>query len=284
MVLTVQASAVVKLNENFVSGGGGDVFDFQLAGDESRTVWISDTDMNGLNELFSRPTDKSGPQVQINDPFATGISGDVFEFKLTVDGSRVVWLADADTNGVIEIYSRAADGTGPQVKLNDTFATGTSGDVADFQISADGSRVVWRADADTNEVIEVFSRAADGSGTQAKLNDAFTSGTDGDAFTIQVNADGTRTAWLADGEAHTRRELYGRATDGSGSQIKFNATPVTSGDVDGDFQFTPGGTRIVWRADADNNSNYELFTRLADGSDAQVHQRRVHRRITRRER
>ena len=270
MVLTVQPSAMVKLNEDFVSGAGGDVFDFQLAGDGSRTVWISDTDMNDLNKLFSRPTDKSGPQVLVHDPFATGLSGDVFEFKLTADGSRAVWLADADTNGVIEIYSRAADGTGPQVKLNDAFATSTSGDVADFVISKDGSRVVWRADADTNEVMEVYSRATDGSGTQAKLNDVFTSGTAGDAFTIQVNANGTRAAWLADGEANTRRELYGRATDGSGSQIKFNATPVTSGDVDLDFQFTPDGTRIVWRADADRNSTYELFTRLADGSDAQA--------------
>ena len=92
--------------------------------------------------------------------------GDVDDFKISSDSSRVVYRADQDTNGVDELYSVPIGG-GTPVKLNDLLVA--DGDVHSFRISPDSSRVVYLADQDTDEVDELYSVPINGD-MPVKLN------------------------------------------------------------------------------------------------------------------
>ena len=98
-----------------------------------------------------------GGPIKLNMALPSG--GEVTDVGLqfSPDGSRVLYLADQETNGVIELYSVAAGG-GTPVKLNTALPSG--GDVysSGIQFSPDGSRVLYRADQETDDVWELYSR------------------------------------------------------------------------------------------------------------------------------
>ena len=85
--------------------------------------------------------------IKLNGPLVSG--GDVDEFRVSPDSSRVVYRADQDTDNVDELYSVPLAGGSP-VKLNGPLVSG--GYVWYFQVSPDSSRVVYHASQDTNGV------------------------------------------------------------------------------------------------------------------------------------
>lgn len=74
--------------------------------------------------------------------------------RLSPDGLHVVYIADADVDGVDEVFSVPVTG-GASTKLNDPLVAG--GTVELFRISPNSDRVVYRADQDTNELFELSS-------------------------------------------------------------------------------------------------------------------------------
>ncbi len=75
--------------------------------------------------------------------------GDVWDFKISKDSSRVVYRANQDTVSTFELYSVPLGG-GVATKLNPVLVSGGDVDVVfGFKISADSSRVVYRANQDT---------------------------------------------------------------------------------------------------------------------------------------
>ncbi len=252
----------VKLNDAFSAGGS--VFTFLISPDSSRVVYTADGDTDGVNELYSRAIDGSGSQVKLNDALPTG--GDVqIDFLISPDSSRVVYRADGDADGVIELYSSAIDGSSSEVKLNDALPVG--GNVLTFLINPDSSGVVYRADGDTDNVFELYSRAIDGSGSEIKLNDAFPTG--GTVFSFLINPDSSGVVYRADGDTDNVFELYSRAIDGSGSEIKLNDAFPTGGNVMS-FRISPDSSSVVYLADGDTNNIFELYSRAIDGSGSEV--------------
>ena len=72
--------------------------------------------------------------------------GDVgFSFQLTPNGLNVVFVADADTDGVNELYVVPAGG-GSRTRLSGALVAG--GNVGNFAISPDNTRVIFRSDKD----------------------------------------------------------------------------------------------------------------------------------------
>src|SRR5439155_9878102 len=93
------------------------------------------------------------------------------------DSQTVVYTAKQNVDEVYELFSVPITG-GTPVRLNAPLVPG--GDVVDsppgysvpantFMITPDGTRVVYRADQDTNDVIELYSVPI-GGGTPVKLN------------------------------------------------------------------------------------------------------------------
>ncbi len=159
-----------RINDELIQGG--DVKDFQISPDGKRTVYRADQDTDGVDELYSVSLE-DGPVVKLNSTLV--MDGECLGYTISPDSSRVVYLADQDTNEVLELYSVPVGG-GPVKKLNGQLVE--KGDVSPaftvdwnstFQISPDGSRVVYLADQDTDEIFELYSVPI-GGGPSVKLN------------------------------------------------------------------------------------------------------------------
>ncbi|MBX7206992.1 MAG: hypothetical protein K1X78_01665 [Verrucomicrobiaceae bacterium] len=310
------SAAQVKLNHAVVAAGGS-VLSFEISRDSTRVVWLGDPDVFNQREMFSRLIDGSAAEVKLNDPMIAAGSANFF-FQISPNSARVVWVADADTDNVGEVYSRAIDGSGAQVKLNDPFTNAGAAAGTRVKISPDSARVVWTADATINNKDDLFSRAIDGSGAQATLsgplvpgsfvgpgplisadslrvvyvktfagvtqlfsrpidgsgtevliNDPMVTGGSATGF-LEISPNSARVVWNADANTDGVVEIYTRAIDGSGTQVKLNNAMVAGGNVLNEFHFTADSSRVYWMADADIDTAVELYSRPADGSGTQV--------------
>lgn len=168
--------------------------------------------------------------IKLSDPLAVG--RDVSSFGISPDSSRVVYLADQDTDGVDELYSVSLAG-GSSVKLNGPLVEG--GNVSDFRISPDNTRVVYRADK------ELYSVPLAG-GSQVKLNGPE------DAENFQISPDSSRVVYDSRGVHGTGlapctlvpRELYSVLLTG-GSPVKLQ-WGTTAG-----FQISPDSSWVAYR-------------------------------------
>jgi hypothetical protein len=73
-------------------------------------VYTADQDVDEVYELYSVPIDASASPVKLNGPLVAG--GDVLleststlRVQITPDGTRVLYVADQDTDEVLELYS-----------------------------------------------------------------------------------------------------------------------------------------------------------------------------------
>ena len=110
-----------------------------------------------------------------------------------------------------------------------------------FVVSPDGTRVVYSADQNTDDVVELYSVPIAG-GTAVKLNPALVAG--GDVFNRAVSPDGSRVVYSADQQTDGIIELYSVPITG-GTAIKLNGTLVAGGGVGPTFRISPDGSRVV---------------------------------------
>jgi Tol biopolymer transport system component len=227
---------------------------FRFASGSARIIYIG----LGFN-LFTRAVDGSSAAVQINTALPTG--GSVTAREVSPDGQRVVYRADGDVDEEFELYSRPADGSGSEVQLNSPLPSG--GDVGQtgtpplFLISANSQWVVYRADGDADQVFELYSRPANGSGSEARLA-VGTVSTD-----FQIAPDSSRAVY------RKNSQIYSRAIDGSGVETVLNDPLPIGGDV-ADFVIAPDASRVVYVAEGDSANSNEIYSRPLDGSGAEV--------------
>jgi Tol biopolymer transport system component len=182
--------------------------------------------------LFSVPS-HGGTPLQLSAPMAPG--GSVRDFALTGDGSHVVYTADQDTAGQIELYSVPIEG-GPAVKLNGPLVAGA--DVVDFALAPDDpSRVFYLADQDMLDSEELYVVPLQG-GASRRLNPSPIQSVE----SFQVTRDGSRAVLLVrllpSGE-----QLYGVEVD-SASAVPLGE-PQTSYYQFQPFELTPDEMRVV---------------------------------------
>ncbi len=184
--------------------------------------------------------------------------GDVDDFLMSPDGSTIVYAADQDTDGVVELYSVPVAG-GTVTKLNGTLVSG--GNVSNStsfgpSISPDSSRVVYPADQDTNDQNELYSVPIGGV-TAIKLT----------TIPAFVNAD-----FLISPDSST---VVYRAVQQSGDGFELFSVPVGGGPVtelSGDnasgsggvafdnFRLTPDGDTVLYLADQQTTGVIELYS------------------------
>ena len=188
----------------------------------------------------------------------TSIVGSVNNFALTPDGSRVIYIADQDTAGLIELYSVPVDGSASPVKLSSglTYAGGANG-VALFQIGADSSTVFFLADAGAGGGSNnLYSVPVDGSSGPVQLNTA----AQAPVTALGATPDGSGVIFF--GTATTSgagsAELY-RATPGVASSAvqlsEVSATNPFGAVVAADF--SPDGSTVIFAADAGADSVFQ---------------------------
>jgi len=254
----------VKLNDTLVAGGN--VFSIgsglQFSPDSSRVLYTADQDTDEIFEIYSVPSG-GGTPVKLNGPLVAGGIAYSSSLHFSPDSSRVLYVAEQDTLFVKELYSVPSSG-GTPVKLNDTLVT--NGDVSSdgLQFSPNGSRVLYLADQDTDQVNEIYS-VPSGGGSPVKLNDTLVAG--GDVFSsgLQFSPDSSRVLYNADQDTDGVTEIYSVPSSG-GTPVKLNDTLVAGGDVSsGGLQFSPDSSRVLYLADQDTDEVFEIYSVSSSG-------------------
>ena len=156
------------------------------------------------------------------------------------------------------------------VRLNDDLATPVidDTDVIDFQVAANGSRVVYRAEQEAENRFDLYSVPATG-GTPVRLNGALPNG--GDVLaSFQISADSSTVVYIADQDADDVFELYAVPITG-GTPTKLNGVLGCCNDV-ADFVISPDSSRVLYRSDEDLSGVLELHSVTIDGaSSVKIH-------------
>jgi dipeptidyl aminopeptidase/acylaminoacyl peptidase len=262
-----------ELHTNF---DGGDVIEFEWAPDSSLIAYRADQDSNGVIELYAnQPSDTSTPtkvniSIPDNDPrdvaAEPGSSFDVFEWS--PDNSWIAFIADQDTNDVFKLFTAERITTEPPVFSIPVTVSGMlvwGGDVKEFQWAPDSSRVAYRADQDSNNVVELYTATPDGSDNDKV---SVTPVTNGDVEGFQWAPDSTLIAYRADQDTNDVLELYTSPSDGSAVPVKvsFIDLLVDGGSV-GAFEWAPDSFLVAYLAVQDTDNVTELYTSSPDGSN-----------------
>jgi len=226
----------IKVNPSLVANG--DVFSgFVFSPDGTRIAYLADQDTDFINELYVAPASGGGTSTKVNPALVA--NGDVFSgFVFSPDGTRIAYLADQTTDEVFELYVAPASGGGSATKVNPALVA--NGDVfSGFAFSPDGTRIAYRADQDTDAVIELYVAPASGGGTSTKVNPALVAN-GAVQFSFAFSPDGTRIAYLADQDTDNVFELYVAPASGGGASTKVNPPLVANGGVSA-FSLSPFG-------------------------------------------
>jgi Tol biopolymer transport system component len=267
-IYSVPSGGGMSLQHNGALVAGGDVnrlADNQFTPDGSRVVYVADQITNDVNEIFSVLT-TGGTTIKLSGALVAG--GDAGALRISPNGSRVLYQADQITDDVFEIFSVPITG-GTPVKLNGTLVAGgdVDGSEDDLRFTPDGTRVVFRADQNTDEVFEVFSVPSAG-GTAVTLNGPLAAG--GSVESLDISPNSSRVAYVADQDTDQVFELYS-VPIGGGTPVKLNGPLVSGGDVEdlSGFLFSPDSSRVLYIADEDTNGTDELFS-VPSGGGASV--------------
>jgi Tol biopolymer transport system component len=257
----ITGNPVKKLSGDLVPGGDLDAY-FQIAPDSSKVVFLADKNVDSVYQLFSVPI--SAGELPLTISSGSVLGGDVRAgFKITPDSSLVVFRGDRVTNDMEDLFSVSINGGLPPIRLNGPMVA--DGDVqSGFQLSPDGSRVVFMADAGVDNLFELYSVEVDDNVTLVRLNDNLVAG--GDVQTFRISPDNSRVVFLADLQTDDDLELYSVPL-ADGPNTRLNRDLVAGGDVFFDFVITPDSKKVIYRADQAVDQFNELYSVPLPGGD-----------------
>jgi Tol biopolymer transport system component len=243
----------IRLNGTLIPGAVVD--DYALSKDGKAVVYSADEDTLNRSELYIVNIASPGVSTRLNPPLS--INRDVIDFAISPDGTRVVYRADQDSPDVFELYLVNVANPGVSTKLSAPVTPG--GWVrTGFSFSPDGTRVVYRADQDQVDTLELFVVDIASPGVAKQVNPQLIAG--GNVYTsFGFSPDGARIAYIADQDADEVLELYAVQTTAPGTSAKLNGALVEGGDVC-QFEFSPDSTRVAYCADQEKDGTLELFT------------------------
>ena len=221
-----------------------------------------------------------GMALELNSPRA--VTGEVFAPEISSNSSRVVYAGIQDAAGVTELYSVPLAGGAAPVRLSGSMVLGGDVVAAEWlgapRISADSSRVVYRADRDVDECVELYSAPLAGGAPPTELS--VLPAADRDVSSFAISPDSTRVVYVADQNADDRFELYSVPLAGGATPVELSALSGSDRDVDvylptyvGDpqpFLISPDSDWVVYRADQDVDDALDLYAVPLAGGAAPV--------------
>lgn len=228
-------------------------------------------------QLWSVPIDGSEASTALT-PF---VAGRIRSFLVSADGQRVVYVADQDTLGVLELHGAPVDGSAPPVRLSAALVAG--GDVSSLgmaevqalggeswftAIAPDASRVAFVADAEVDGVAALYSVPLDGSAAPLPLA---AMGPASDVRMLRITPDSTRVVFRADLDVDEFVELYSVPLDGSALPVKLNPPGVAvpaAGEARFTFACSASTGRVVFLGQS--GSVQGLYSVPFDGSQPAV--------------
>jgi len=230
---------------------------FQVSPDSRRVIYVASEESPTTLEVYSAPIDGSAPRVKLNGTMVGGgnVNGNLI--VVTPDSTRVLYVADQDTDGVNELYSAPIDGSTPAVKLNAPLVPG-GGVIGRFQVSPDSTHAVYVADQEQDEVRGLYSVPVDGSAAPVRLNADLPAG-GYIPLSVAIGPDSSAVFYRAEQAADDVMELWRVPLDGSAPPARLNGSLVSGGGVY-EFTLTPDGSHCLYKADQLVDDVFELFS------------------------
>jgi len=236
---------------------GGVSREFDLSADGTLVAFLS----AGNRQLFAAPLDARSAATLL-------APGSIESFLLAPGEALAAFVDDAAAAGRFELFRVPLDGSAPPERLNPVLVNG--GDVLDgpedYRFSPDGTRLVFRADAESDETFELHSAPAAGAAASVRLNGTLAAG--GDVTSFGITPESSRVVYLADQLSDGVAELF-VVPIGGGTPLRLSA-PLVAGGAVTHFVIAPDGSRVLYRADGEVNERFELYSVPLDGSAAPV--------------
>jgi hypothetical protein len=251
---------IKKLSGTLVAGG--DVVDFRISPDGEFVAYVADQDTNQVFELYVSETDKliGDTEVKVSATMAgNGIKEIVtgeYAFAWASDSSRIAYLADQRTAGVIELFSVLPDATS-NVRLSGDL--GSDRDVVEFLWAPDTSRIVYLANQDFVNALELYSVLPNVTNSSQKITSGFDPGENVIDFAWAPSSQ--RVAFIADKNTPGLFQLWTTSPTNANNVLVSSVIPVGDGDVI-EFAWAPeiGTNRIAYLSDENKDEMFELFT------------------------
>ena len=255
----IGGGAVTRIHQPFFAGGWVSSFPggVDFSPDSSLVFFLADPSNGGTVELFAGPRDFSTWPVKVSRDITVAF-GNVNSFKVLPDNDSVIYQADTEIDGNEELYRgiHSSGGSGFLYRVSPDLAGDRT--VKDYRISPDGSRVVYQADQDTNDVVELYSAPSLGFtsiGSWGGLKISTTITGDGQvAYDFVITPDSNWVVYVADTDGDGVKEAWKVGiTGGSSSQI---GPAVTSGAgvVSGSMQVSPDGASVLFLSQFDGGA------------------------------
>jgi hypothetical protein len=218
---------------------GSEILDWGVWGDY--VLYAADHLSLARYDLFRAHRAEPEASIRLNGDLVNG--GDVSDYRLSGDSTRAVYLADQRFDGVTELFSVPIDGPpGASTRLSPTLVSG--GDVLQMNLSADGSRAIFLADATVNDQFALYSAPIGGTASAAtRLNGDLVAGGD---VELGASSYGDWVAYVADALVDDRFEAFLVPLEGpSTAAVRVNPDPVEGGDVQTVEAFAVAGQDFV---------------------------------------
>jgi Tol biopolymer transport system component len=253
MVQPSSPGTSVKVNAPLIAGG--EVFDYALSPDGQYVTYVADQDIDHRYELYRVDLTNPGVATKLNPPLP--VNRDVMDFIQSSDGSRIVYRSDSAAEGFFDLYIVDVANPGAAVQLSGALTPGGSVR-SGYLFSADDTRVVYRADQQVVDRLELFSVNVASPGVSTMLNSSLVQ--EGDVTSgFEISPDSSHVAYVADQDVDGVLELYAVAFSNPGTSSKLNGTLIGGGDVC-HFTFSPDSIRVAYCADQDTDEVTELYT------------------------
>ena len=177
---------------------GGTIYQFDWTPDSSRVVYMGTFDNLAAAKIYS-----IGPNATNKQTISDGIPGQSVFFEIASNTHILVTTLIAP--GTFEIYAVRIDGVGTAIKLNKPLPVG--GSVKEAHPSADGEWVVYRGDANTDEVFQLYTVRMNGT-DHTSLSGVNING--GDVLEFAVAPVGARVVWTGDLLVDEQVNLFSR--------------------------------------------------------------------------
>ena len=254
--------------ETAANGANINIKSYLWSSDGLRVFFSSDPDSNGLFDLYVSPWDASSPPMALTNMAASSSSTGVQKFLVSPDDSRVVYLADAVSPGVTELFSVSSVGPASSaVKISGSMDTDR--DVMSswpLQFTPNSMRVIYGTDHESldDEINLWVALVNGGASAPIRLSPLITlfPGPLDDAKV--ANSNSRFVVYRGSLLAAARHEITAVGLYSGESSATNLATPplAWSGGVQSvnDYAITMDDTRVVYLSDHETFTSYELFS------------------------
>ena len=156
---------------------------------------MADQDQDDVYELYSRAIDGSGAPVKLNSSLSAGRFVNHFDFAPNSQSVVYGTGQDVDTDPG---HLQPAQPTAVALQSNSMARCLLAQCISSFGISPDSRWVLYGVMHDGGELVELFSRPTDGSGSPVRLSG--TANAEGDVYDFDFSPDSQRVVYSADEE------------------------------------------------------------------------------------